>query len=155
MNRNLALQDEFENDPNGYGYLSMNDQQRYDRLILEDIPILIPIASIATSGYLESINKWNQMNQLSVIDQSQTPPVPRLDAAFHMTLVLGTFDSFDMNDPVQNTVFTNLMNAMVSNNVLTQAEADDILAFGDSLISRDTEIGVDNVKIGEIEQARV
>ena len=59
------------------------------------------------------------MNQLSVVDQNQTPPIPRNETAYHMTLVLGTFDSFDMNDPTQNSVFTNLMTALVNQNILT------------------------------------
>ena len=153
-NRNVDLQTEFTTDPLGYGYSGMTDQQRYDKLALEDIAILLPIESVIIKAQLEFINKWNQMNQLAVIDQSQTPPVPRNDTAFHSVLVIGSFDSFDMDNTQQNQILTNLMVALVSNNILTQAEADAILANGDSFESRDTQINVPNVTIGEVEDAR-
>jgi len=153
-NRNVDLNNEFTDDPLGYGYLGMTDQQRYDTLVLEDLAIFIPIQSEIIIAQLEYINKWSQMNQLAVIDQSKTPPVPRNDTAYHSVLVMNSFSSFDMEDVHQNQILTNLMAALVSNNILTQAEADAILANGDSFESRDTQINVPNVTIGEVEDAR-
>lgn len=155
MSRNTSLQNEFANDPEGHGYAGMTDQQRYDKLTLKDIPTLIPITSEYTSAYLETIGKWNQMNILSIIDQSANPPEPVNSTAFHMTLVLRTFEQFDMNNATQNQIYTNLVNSLVSNNIITQQQGDDLLSAGDSFESRDTEINVPNVTIGEVSQARI
>jgi len=153
-NRHIRLKDEFTNDPEGIGYSGMTDQQRYDSLVLEDIAIKTAIPSESVKFHLEMINKWAQMGELSVVDQSQTPPVPRNSTAFHTVLVLNTFEQFDMAVANQAQVFNNLMNALVSNSILTQQEADDILAEGDDFTSRDSVINVANVTIGEIEGAR-
>jgi len=150
VNRHLALVEELALPE----YSAMTDQQRYDSLKLEDIPVLIPITSQSIMLYFESIDKWNTMNQLSIVDQSQTPPEPRNDTAYHTRLVLVTFTEFDMNNPTASQVLNDLLTDLVSQSIITQQDMDNILAMGDSFISRDTEIGVPDVAIGEVEQAR-
>ena len=150
VNRHLALQDELALP----GYAAMSDQERLDSLHLENIEQKTIITSERISQYLETINKWNQMNQLAVIDQSETPPVPRNNTAYHMVLVLDSFPQFDMANEEAATVLENLLTALVVNGILTQEEADTILAEGTTYISRDDEIGVPDSTIGEVEQAR-
>lgn len=146
-NRFIALQDEFANDPNGYGYSGMTDQQRYDRLILEDINQAGTIKTITIAAKLELEDAWVLVNNLDGTE-------PYYDDAYHVVLVLNTFESFDMSIPDHVTVYLKIIALIVNNSVLTQAQADEITATGYYNISRDTEIGVSSVRIGEVEQAR-
>ena len=128
-------------------YSAMSDQERLDSLHVEDITVTGSIQSITIAAKLELENKWALMNDL---DGSE----PYYDTAFHTTLLISTFDDFDMNIADQALVYTRLIDALVSDNVLTQAQVDEITATGYSLISRDTEIGVPNSTLGEITAAR-
>ena len=148
MNRNVALQEEFTNDPEGYGYSSMNDQARHDKLVLEDIVSTGSIQSITIAAKLELENKWVSMNDLDGTEAYY-------DTAYHTVLTIDTFDTFDMNIPDQALVYTRLVDALVNNNILTQAQVDEITATGYSMISRDTVIGVDNVSLWEVTEARI
>ena len=128
-------------------YSSMTDQQRLDSLQLEDIQQEGTIQSIAIAAKLELEGKWALMNDL---DGNE----PYYDTAFHTTLLINTFEQFDMSIDDQVVVYTNLINALVNNGILTQAQVDEITATGYYNISRDTVIGVPNSTIGEVMQAR-
>ena len=128
-------------------YSAMTDQQRLDSLHVEDITVTGSIQSITIAAKLELENKWALMNDL---DGSE----PYYDTAFHTTLLIKTFDSFDMTIDDQALVYTRLINALVTDNILTQAQVDEITATQYTYISRDTEIGVSNSTLWEVEQAR-
>ena len=128
-------------------YLAMTDQQRLDSLHVEDITVTGSIQSITIAAKLELENKWVLMNDLDGTE-------PYYDTAYHTVLVINTFDSFDMNNTDQALVYTRLINALVTDNVLTQAQVDEITETQYTYISRDTEIGVSNSTLWEVEQAR-
>jgi len=128
-------------------YTALDDSARLASLHVEDITLAGSINSLTIAAKLELENKWASMNDLEGTE-------PYYDTAFHTTLVINTFESFDMNDTDQNLVYTRLVNALVNNNILTQEQVDEITATGYSLISRDTEIGVSDSSLWEVEQAR-
>jgi len=128
-------------------YSAMTDQQRLDSLHVEDIEQQGSIQSITIAAKLELENKWALMNDLDGTENYY-------DDAYHAVLVINTFDSFDMSIADHVTVYTRLVNALVSNNILTQAQVDEITATGYYMISRDREIGAPNSTIGQIAEAR-
>jgi len=128
-------------------YSDMSDQERLDSLHVEDIEQNGSIQSVTIAAKLELENKWTMMNDLDGTE-------PYYSTAFHTVLTINTFDSFDMSIADQVTVYNRLVDALVVNNILTQAQVEAITATGYYMISRDTEIGAPDSKIGEIIQAR-
>ena len=128
-------------------YASMTDQQRLDALHVEDIQVVGSVQSIAIAAKLEIEGRWVQMNQAEPTDGYY-------DTAYHVVLAINTFDAFDLTDADQTTVYNNLMNALLANSILSQGDVDDITATAYTYISRDTEIGVSNSTLWEVEQAR-
>ena len=128
-------------------YSGATDEERRTSLNVEDIELVGSIQSKSIAAKLELVNKWVLMNNLDGQEAYY-------DTAYHTVLVINTFDSFDMNDTDQALVYTRLVNALVTDSVLTQTQVDEITATGYSLISRSTEIGVSNPQLWEIEEAR-
>ena len=128
-------------------YALLSDQERLDSLHVKDIEVVGSIQSKTIAAKLELENKWALMNDLDGAE-------PYYDTAFHTVLLINTFDAFDMSNADQNLVYTRMVNALVTDSVLTQPQVDEITATGYSMTSRDAVIGVPNSTIGEITAAR-
>lgn len=124
-------------------YSALTDQQRYDSLMLEDIPSKRSIPTHNIQIYLE------------FIDKLYTIRTHAADAAQHVTMVFDQFEAFDMSDSDQATVLNRILQSVVDAGIILQSDMDTIIAYGDIIISRATELGLNNLLIGEVIDARI
>lgn len=124
-------------------YSAMTDAECLTALTTADIPKKIDISARDIQKYLALQNK------LMALEASAT------DSAKAAVRYLELFDSFSMDDPEVETALTGILDALVTDSLITATDKTNILAMGSKMISRAEEIGVGNVKLGWIEQARV
>lgn len=123
-------------------YTALSDQERYDSLILEDIPSTRVISTHDIQIYFEFID----VLYLIRTDVS--------DAAKHVTMVFDQFSHFDMSDTNQVSVLTAILTDIVTAGVIQQADMDTVIAYGDILISRATELEIGTLVLSDVIGAR-
>ena len=111
-------------------YSAMTDEERLTSLELVDIAAKGSITTHEIQIYLE------------FIDKLYTIRTHVSDEAKHVTMVLDQFESFDMSDTNQETVLTTNLQAIVTATVITQAQMDVVINYGNILIDRLTELGI-------------
>ena len=123
-------------------YSAMTDQEVYDALILEDIAAKQSISTHDIQIYFESIDKL------------YTIRTHASDDAKHVTMVFDQFSNFDMADSVQEAVITDTLQNIVTAGVITQTDMDVVIAYGDIVINRVTELGISVLTLADITLAR-
>ena len=136
------LKTELANDPLGRGYAAMTDEERFTSLQLENIPAKGSIATHDIQIYYEFINVLYTI-------RSHTG-----DAAKHVTMVFDQFDHFDMSNTNQETVLTANLQSIVTAGVISQAQMDVVIDYGDILVNRLTELGIASTTINDVTRAR-
>jgi hypothetical protein len=141
------LRDELTIDPLGRGYSGIADEQAADDLMSKYRTLVSPIT-------MANIIRWSArhdtIHALETAVASGVADKRRLARAALALIESPQIDTLDLGD----VEISGMFDALVTLGVFTSAEQDDLVAFGASLISRATEIGLGRVKPGYVGKAR-
>ena len=142
-----ALKAEIQNDPLNAGYSQMSEIQIMDSLnsLTRAKRVLVPLWQIKRhaieNGY------WVALRAAAVDTNSPIYTVAVLTVDY---ISDERFDNLDMDLTSTQT----LLGGLVAGGILTQAQADELDAMGDTFESRATELGLPTVNLGHLEIVR-
>ena len=129
------------------------------------LPEYIGLSDVDTTSLLNIVNipkkviiSTHDIQQYLVLTDLLLPIEDGVsDACRRAIRALAVFESFDVTQGMIDSKFTSIINSLVvdiSLPTFTQAHADNILAMGDTLISRSEELNLGTVKVANVQFAR-
>jgi hypothetical protein len=123
------------------GFASMTDAEALVSLQDQTIAVKQPILSHSIRAYLMP-DKWRV-----IADSSLASAKNAVDA-------LSAFDRFDISNPVYLSKLTAVLDALITDSLITTADKTVILSLGDKLESWCEQNGMTDLRIGEVMEAR-
>ena len=142
MSRESILAAEFTNDPLNIGYSTMTDAQRLSSITTKNISAKVPISARSVKRYLILNDKW-----LTIKNSTDANALIALDA-------LKEFDEFDVQDSLVLNKLTSIIDGLITAGLVTTTDKTNVLAMGDTMISRAEQLGVSNPTLAEVARAR-
>lgn len=146
------LRAEIIEDPLGLGYADMSDSQVADHLNAPSVPArgVVPASDVRSFVLLNGI--WPALSKAA---QATDPVLQGTAETIIQTLAPNSFDTIRMNDEPVFTAVQNMLGVMVAAGVMTEAQRDQMIALGDTRISRAQELGLETVHHLQVGEARL
>jgi hypothetical protein len=146
------LRDEIANDPLSRGYAAMADSQIADSLNLPGRPGKRPVPATDVRLYVLLNGLFPGIQNLAATGQD---PMQRGTAiTILQTIAPNSFDTIRMNLPNVHAAVSQMLQTMVDAGVMTPQHRTDMLALGDTTISRAQELGLPTVHHLDVAEAR-
>ncbi len=124
-------------------YLPMKNEQVFLDLKIQSIPKKVPISTGAIKQYLIVSNLWMPIKTANTDNTNIV-----MDS-------LREFSSFDVDKPEIEAVLVKILDALILDvTAFTKKNKTDILALGDTMVSRADVLGISDITMGDIERAR-
>lgn len=146
------LRDEITTDPLGLGYQAMGDSEVADALNMLNRPGRKPVPATEVRLYVLLNGIFPGLQNLAA---TGTDPVQKGTAiTILQTIAPNSFDTIRMNMPNVNSAVSQMLQTMVNAGVMTAQQRTDMLALGDTTISRAQELGLPVVHHLDVAEAR-
>jgi len=123
-------------------FASMTDSEALAALQAKNIIVQRPIATSTIKAYLMP-DKWRTISDST------------LPSAKNAVDALTLFDTFDITDPAYLAKLTTVLDALITDSLITAADKTTVLSLGDRTESWCDQNGISDLRIGEITEARV
>ena len=123
-------------------YSAMTDEECLTALTAQDIPSKVSITNHDIRKYLALQNKLIPMESSSSA------------SAIAAVRYLEVFETFAMDEPEVETALTAILDGLIADSLITATNKNNILAMGSKMISRAEELGISNIGVGTIFDAR-
>jgi len=123
-------------------YSGLSDADALAQLNLKNIPVSHPIQTRDIQKYLMLVDK------LLPLEASLDPIAKAAKRA------LDLFDSFDIDDASVAAKLNQILDALIVVSVIDAADKTQILALGNSLVSKGHQLRLGSIRIGEVTEAR-
>jgi len=144
MNTNRVLSNEFVIDPLSAGYNAIADIDRFDYLVNKNIIVKQSINIRDIKSYLTLQQKWFAINTTDLLSAKQA------------VFTISEFKpAFDMSIPGAEPILINMLDALNADSMISTSDKDYILSLGNKKISRAEQLGINNLKIGQVIDARI
>lgn len=147
-----VLREELNNDPLQRGYAAMDDSPVADTLNVADRPgkRSVPASEVRTYVLLNGL--WPRIQ--AVAASSGDPLHQGTAITILQTLAPNSFDMIRMTDPAIYGAVSQMLATMVEAGAMTEDNRNAMLALGDAMISRATELGLPMVHHLDVAEAR-
>jgi len=139
MNRSARLKLKLQ-DP---AFASLTDIEALDALQTKNIVVQQPISTTMIKAYLMVVDKWR-----AIADSVLPSAKEAVDA-------MSLFETFDITDPTYLTTLTRVLDALITDGLLTAPDKTAILGFGEITQSWCEQNNIFGLRVGEITQARI
>ena len=147
------LRDELTTDPENYGYASMSDNEVAESLNSPTIDAKGTVPASAVRSFVLLNGLWPRFSKASQTHEDAN--VQGTAETILQTLAPNSFDEIRMGDePVYNAV-DSMLSVMVSANLMTQEQKSQMMALGDTKISRAQSLGFGSVHHLQVGEARL
>src|SRR5688572_11392135 len=146
------LRDEISNDPLGRAYSAMADSQVADALNFPDRPGKKPVPATDVRLYILLNGLFPAIQNLAA--NGQDPTQKGTAITILQTIAPNSFDTIRMNLPNVHAAVSQMLQTMVDAGVMTAQHRTDMLALGDTMVSRAQELGLSNVHHLDVAEAR-
>jgi hypothetical protein len=111
---------------------------------------VVPASEVRSFVLLKGL--WPRIQALTASDD---PAYRGTAITILQTLAPNSFDTIRMNDPEVAAAVFNMLSTMVAAGAMTEEQRDQLVALGDSMISRADELGLERVHHLDVAAARV
>jgi hypothetical protein len=146
-----TLAAEIDSDPLNLGYAEMADSAVADTLNAPTRPGKRAVSASEVRSHVLLKGLWPR---IQAVTASEDPILRGSAITILQTLAPNSFDTIRMNDPEIATAVFNLLSTMVVAGAMTEQQRDDMVALGDTQISRAEEIGLTRVHHLDVAAAR-
>lgn len=136
------LKDELINDPTGLGYVGLDNSATASALNAKAISAKQSIQVSDIKKYLTVVGKRVAINNSASIPAQAT------------VLAFQDFEVFDMTDALNEAALISQMGGLVTEGLISETDKTNILAMGDTLISRAQSLGLGIVTAGQVQAER-
>lgn len=146
------LREEIMTDPLSKNYEAMADSEVADSLNMADRPGKKPVAATDVRLYILLNGLFPGIQNLAA--NGQDPTQRGTAITILQTIAPNSFDTIRMNLPNVHGAVSQMLQTMVDAGVMTMQHRTDMLALGDTLISRAQELGLPPVHHLDVAEAR-
>lgn len=146
------LREEIMTDPLSKNYEAMADSEVADSLNMADRPGKKPVAATDVRLYILLNGLFPGIQNLAA--NGQDPTQRGTAITILQTIAPNSFDTIRMNLPNVHGAVSQMLQTMVDAGVMTAQHRTDMLALGDTLISRAQELGIPTVHHLDVAEAR-
>ncbi len=144
---------ELSDDPLGKQYSALSDAEAADVLNSPDRPGKKAVAASDVRMYVLLHGLWPAFQSVAA---SSTNPIHKGTAiTILQTLGAGSFDTIRINRPDIATGVSGMLQTMVDAGAMTSQQRDEMMALGDTTISRAEELGLGRVDHLNVAEARM
>lgn len=147
-----ALRTEIVSDPLGLGYAGLSDAQVADLLNTENRPGKRAVPAADVRSYILLNGLWPGIQ--AVADSSANPLHKNTAITVLQTISAGSFDTIRMDRPNIAAAVGQMLSVMIQSGVISEQNRAELIALGDTQISRAEELGLGRVHHLHVAEAR-